>query len=307
MNYKYLVIIFIIFLINTNISAKIFIKYKVGDQIITNLDIEKEKKYLTFIRPNLKKLSNEDLIKISENSLIREIIKKKELDKILKEFEIADYEEQLKKNLFSYKNVTSEDEFKKLLKKNNLSYSEVLDKVKNEELWNELVFKKFNGLLKINDNNLRKDLQIKISNIKKFEYNLSEILFEIDKKKELEDKYLDILENVKKNSFKVAATKFSISNSSINGGEIGWVKETLLSNELNNIIKNMKIDEITKPIKYPNGYLILKLNDKKEIKQKIDFERELKELIAFEKNKQLNQFSLLYYKKLKQNTVINEY
>ena len=69
----------------------------------------------------------------------------------------------------------------------------------------------------------------------------------------------------------------------------------------------MKIDEITKPIKYPNGYLILKLNDKKEIKQKIDFERELKELIAFEKNKQLNQFSLLYYKKLKQNTVINEY
>ncbi len=307
MNFKYLVIIFIIALINTNISAKILIKYKVGDQIITNVDIEKEKKYLTFIRPNLKKLSNEDLIKISENSLIREIIKKKELDKILKEFEFADYEEQLKKNLFSYKNVKSEEEFKQLLKKNNLSYSEVLDKVKNEELWNELVFNKFNSLLKINENNLRKDLQIKISTIKKFEYNLSEILFEIDKNIELDDKYLDILENVKKNSFKVAATKFSISNSSINGGEIGWVKETLLSNELNNIIKNMKIDEITKPIKYPNGYLILKLNDKKEIKQKIDFERELKELIAFEKNKQLNQFSLLYYKKLKQNTVINEY
>ena len=307
MNFKYLVIIFIIALINTNISEKILIKYKVGDQIITNVDIEKEKKYLTFIRPNLKKLSNEDLIKISENSLIREIIKKKELDKILKEFEFADYEEQLKKNLFSYKNVKSEEEFKQLLKKNNLSYSEVLDKVKNEELWNELVFNKFNSLLKINENNLRKDLQIKISTIKKFEYNLSEILFEIDKNIELDDKYLDILENVKKNSFKVAATKFSISNSSINGGEIGWVKETLLSNELNNIIKNMKIDEITKPIKYPNGYLILKLNDKKEIKQKIDFERELKELIAFEKNKQLNQFSLLYYKKLKQNTVINEY
>ena len=166
MNFKYLVIIFIIALINTNISAKILIKYKVGDQIITNVDIEKEKKYLTFIRPNLKKLSNEDLIKISENSLIREIIKKKELDKILKEFEFADYEEQLKKNLFSYKNVKSEEEFKQLLKKNNLSYSEVLDKVKNEELWNELVFNKFNSLLKINENNLRKDLQIKISTIK---------------------------------------------------------------------------------------------------------------------------------------------
>ena len=307
MNYKSLIIILIFTLINTSISAKIIIKFKVGDQIITNIDIEKEKKYLKFIRPNLSKLSNEDLTKVSENSLIREIIKKKELDKILKDFEIKNYEEQLKRNLFLYKNVSSENEFKKLLKENNLSYSEVLDKVKNEELWNELVFNKFNSLLKINDDNLRKNLKKKISTIKKFEYNLSEILFEIDKKENLNEKYLDILENVKRNSFKVAATKFSISNSSINGGEIGWVKETLLSNELNNIIKKMRADEITKPIKYPNGYLILKLNDKKEIKRKIDFEKELKEVIAFEKNKQLNQFSLLYYKKLKQNTIINEY
>lgn len=307
MNYKSLIIILIITFINTSISAKIIIKYKVGDQIITNIDIEKEKKYLKFIRPNLNKLSNEDLTKVSENSLIREIIKKKELDKILKDFKVKNYEEQLKRNLFLYKNVSGENEFKKLLKGNNLSYSEVLDKVKNEELWNELVFKKFNSLLKINENNLRKDLKKKISTIKKFEYNLSEILFETDKKVDLNEKYLEILENVKRNSFKIAATKFSISNSSINGGEIGWVKETLLSNELNNIIKKMRKDEITKPIKYPNGYLILKLNDKKEIKQKIDFEKELKELIAFEKNKQLNQFSLLYYKKLKQNTIINEY
>ena len=64
----------------------------------------------------------------------------------------------------------------------------------------------------------------------------------------------------------------------------------------------MKKNEITKPIKYPNGYLILKINDKKEMKQIINIEKELKEFIKFEKNKQLNQFSLLFYKKLKQNT-----
>ena len=69
----------------------------------------------------------------------------------------------------------------------------------------------------------------------------------------------------------------------------------------------MKKNEITKPIKYPNGYLILKINDKKEMKQIINIDKELKELNKFEKNKQLNQFSLLYYKKLKQNTIINEY
>ena len=43
------------------------------------------------------------------------------------------------------------------------------------------------------------------------------------------------------------------------------------------------------------------------MKQIIDFEKELKELVKFERNKQLNQFSLLYYKKLKQNTKINEF
>ena len=60
-------------------------------------------------------------------------------------------------------------------------------------------------------------------------------------------------------------------------------------------------------MKYPNGYLILKINDKKEMKQTINIDEELKEMINFERNKQLNQFSLLFYKKLKQNTIINEY
>ena len=69
----------------------------------------------------------------------------------------------------------------------------------------------------------------------------------------------------------------------------------------------MKINEISNPIKYPNGYLILQINDKKEIKQVINIKKELKERVAFEKNKQLNQFSLLYYKKLKQNEVIDEF
>ena len=81
----------------------------------------------------------------------------------------------------------------------------------------------------------------------------------------------------------------------------------MLSNKLINLLKQVKINEVTKPIKYPNGFLILKVNEKKEMKQIIDINKELEELVKFERNKQLNQFSLLYYKKLKQNTSINEY
>ena len=72
-------------------------------------------------------------------------------------------------------------------------------------------------------------------------------------------------------------------------------------------MENTKKFEITKPIKYPNGYLLLKINDKKEMKQTINLNKELKELIKYEKNRQLNQFSLLFYKKLKQNIIIYEY
>ena len=154
---------------------------------------------------------------------------------------------------------------------------------------------------------MRKQLKSKISKNKKYEYNISEILFEIENNENLNNKYKLITRYINLNNFKTAASRFSISNSSIKGGEIGWVKETLLSSEINSILKNLKINEPSKPIKYPNGYLILNINDKREMKQVIDINKELDDMVNFETNKQLNQFSLLYYKKLKQNTVINEY
>ena len=109
--------------------------------------------------------------------------------------------------------------------------------------------------------------------------------------------------------FEYIVREFSKDNEEVvrRGGEIGWIKETLLSEELNNILIKLKKGDITQPLKYPNGYLILKLNDKKEMKQIIDIDKELEEIIRFEKNRQLNQFSLLFYKKLKQNSKINEY
>ena len=133
------------------------------------------------------------------------------------------------------------------------------------------------------------------------------MLIEIKVNENIDKKYNEILNSIKVNGFKNSASKYSISNSAIKGGEIGWVKETLLSEKLSKILNSMNIGDVTEPLKYPNGYLLLKINDKKEMKQIIDFEKELKELVNFEKNKQLNQFSLLYYKKLKQNTKINEF
>ena len=170
-----------------------------------------------------------------------------------------------------------------------------------------LIYQKYNAMIKINEDKLKSELKFKISENKKYEYNISELLFEIEKSETLESKYKRILQYIKLNNFKAAASRFSISNTSKSGGEIGWVKETLLSQNLISLLENTKKFEITKPIKYPNGYLLLKINDKKEMKQTINLNKELKELIKYEKNRQLNQFSLLFYKKLKQNIIIYEY
>ena len=214
---------------------------------------------------------------------------------------------KLKKNLFNFKKVKNENEFIELIKKNSISYEKILEKIKYEALWNELIFRKFNSLVKIDEKKLKEKLILKFSSDKKFEYNLSEILFEVEKNETFKNKYNQIIEFINLNDFKAAASKFSVSSSSNKGGDIGWVKETLLSDRLVKILKGVKKDELIKPIKYPNGYLILKINGMREIKQSLNIDNELKESVNFERNKQLNQFSLLYYKKLKQNTTINEY
>ncbi len=305
--FKLLIIFLLVFFINFNIHAEIKIKFKVGEDIITNIDIFNEKNYLTFFRPDLNKLNEKDLIKISENSLIRELIKKKELDKIFKENINENILDNIKKNLFSRYKVQDEEQFKRLLAKNNINFEDLLNKVKYEGLWNELIYMKYNNSVKIDKDKTRKELILKISNEKKYEYNLSEILFDIDKNEKLISKHTKIINTIKEKDFKTAASKYSISSSSNIGGELGWIKETMLSNDLNKMLNKMKKNQITKPIKYPNGYLLLKINDKKEMEQVVDIEKELNDLILYERNKQLNQFSLLYYKKLKQNTKISEY
>ena len=301
---KNAVIILVLFFFYIESSlAKILIKYKVGDQIVTNFDILDEKKYLIFFRPSLSSLKENEILKLSENSLIREIIKKKELDMIFNNLNNYNFINDLKKNLFKFKGVSSEKEFEELIRINNLEYDRIIEKLKYEGLWNELIFKKFSKAIKINENKLREELIIKLKNDKKFEYNISELLFDLEEKETIKDK----LKKIFSNDFKISAAKYSISNSANQGGEIGWIKETLLSEDLNKILNKLKVGEVSEPIKYPNGYLLLKINDKREMKQIIDINKELNELIKFEKNKQLSQFSLLYFKKLKQNIKIDEY
>ena len=96
--------------------------------------------------------------------------------------------DEIKKNLFNFKNVDNENEFKLLAKENNINYEKILEKIKIEGLWNDFIFKKYNSLVRIDKKKLKNQLSNKLENNKKYEYNISELIFEIYEKENFSNK-----------------------------------------------------------------------------------------------------------------------
>ena len=136
------------------------------------------------------------------------------------------------------------------------------------------------------------------------EINLSEILFEVKGNQNFEELKNKIYSEIEKSGFEAAASIYSISDSKNFGGNLGWVKSNQISKQINSQIK--KVEDITSPIKTNSGFLILKINDRRNIKKEIDFDEELKKLIEIETQKELNKLGYIYFNKVKRRTYINE-
>ena len=173
-------------------------------------------------------------------------------------------------------------------------------KVSIDALWNELVIKKYTTQVTINEEQIKKEI-IKNKKKQSIEYRLSEIIFEIKKKEEIKKKYREIVKSINEIGFENSASIYSFSESAKIGGDIGWINKNSLNNKISKIINNLKFEEISKPIVLPNGILILKVMDTKKSKIKIDLESELKKAINYERNRQLNQYSKIYFNKIKKN------
>ena len=303
-NFVYVFVLIFLSINSASSGNKIKIELQIGSEILTNIDFLNEKNYLIALNNNLKTLPKNQLKRISKESLIREKIKKIELLKFY-DFEKADkYSDQLLSDFYKKLNFENEDEFNSYLINYNLNISDIKEKLKIETLWNEMIFQKYNNQIKID----KEKIKTKIKNQKKIlkEYNLSEILFQLNPDEKLLDKYNLILQNIENSGFKNSANIFSISDSSKFGGEIGWINQNQLNDNLLKEIENLNINKLTKPIQTSSGYLIIKLNNKREKEKELDFERTFKQMIAEEKNRQLNQFSLIYFNKIKQNIFISD-
>ena len=186
----------------------------------------------------------------------------------------------------------------------NINISLIEKKLSNEAIWNSLIYERFNSQLKINNEEIEKNVK-NLKNTSK-SYLLSEILFSIENKNQKEKYIQKISQSINENSFGNTALIFSISDSANTGGKLGWVNENNISKKILNELNKIKRNQYTNPILIPGGYLILYIEDIKTIEKKIDFE---KEILARKRNlqtQQLNQFSNIFFNKIRKNAIINE-
>tara|TARA_B110001450_G_C17655714_1_gene495142 strand:+ start:677 stop:1561 length:885 start_codon:yes stop_codon:yes gene_type:complete len=292
--------------LNTAFSLETKIIYNIQNEIITNIDIKNEFKYLLAFNNQLKNLDKEKIFKISKESIIKEKIKKIELSKYYKDFEVDDkYTNVLLKNIYKGLNFQSLQEFETHLEFYNLSINDIRKKLIIDALWNELIVKKYNSKIEIDEQELRNIITNDSKN-EEIEYKLSEIVYEVTNKQDVENKYKEIKKSITEIGFENSASIYSISETGKIGGNIGWINERSLNLEIMKKISKLDLNEISKPIIITNGILILKIKDTKKIKSKINYDVELKKLINYERNKQLNQYSKIYFEKAKKNIDFNE-
>ena len=286
-----------------SIETKII--HNIQNEIITNIDIKNEFKYLVALNNSLSELDKEKILNISNESIIREKIKKIEISKNFKELKLnEDYYALLLKNIYSRLNLKSISDFEMYLKDYGLVISDIKKKITIDALWNELIIRKYGTKVTINEKKIKKDI-LTNSKIQSKEYQLSEIIFEVENKKEIQKKYKEVVKSINEIGFENSAATYSFSESAKIGGDIGWINENSLNNNIRKNISSLKVGEFTKPIILSNGILILKLINTKNSETTIDIENELKKAINYERNRQLNQYSKIYYNKIKKNLDFN--
>lgn len=291
--------------INLYAEIKNSIVIKVSNQIITSVDIENEIRILILTSKETFSQENIDQKKpLAIKALISKSIKKAEINK----YAISKYNKQdldlIEKKAAKQFN-TDKNGLKKIFKENKINYDSFVDKYKTELLWNTLVFTIYRNKIEVNPIEVENTLQKILKNSKDVrEFMLSEI--EITVKDLNENKLNEIYRFIEQEGFEKAAKRFSTSLTSIDGGNIGWFSQEILSKEYLNEINKINKGGVTKPIKNLDSIVLLKLNDIKIINQKnMDVEKLKEKIILDKKDEKLKLFSRSHYSNLEKKVLIN--
>ena len=301
-------ILIIIFSNFTNLIAfENKILFKVENEIITTIDIYEEIKFLKSFNPNIQNFKETELFEISKNSILRDKIKKIEIMNFVKELKVDDrFIIQLIKNKYSNIDINSLENFENYLRDNNLNIKNIKEKFYIQIIWNDLIFQKFQDKVIIDREKIKNKILLNTQKEHQRELLLSEITFNVNDKKDFQDKYEKILSDIKAIGFKKAAITYSNSSTASNGGLIGWIKEESLNQNIKEIVSRLAPGEFSRPIRTTSGFIILKIEDEKKYSTSLNINEKIEEIVKFKTNDQLSQFSSMYFNKIKKNLIINE-
>ena len=307
---KKIAILFLIYFSLSNLSySKINFKIvmKINNEIITSYDLEKEINYLIALNPQLKNVNKKDLNDIATKSIVKELIRKNEILKY-KKLELQNTQiTNVLNNLIQNLNFSNEEQLINYLKNYDISINDLKKKIEIENEWKNMIYSKYIKSVNIDKEALTKKIEAISKSNFIYEYNLSEIVFNIKNDISLKEQSEIIKKSISENGFEIAANYFSISDSSKVGGKIGWIAKNDLSKIINDKLDSLEKGDYTAPIKVGNNLIILKINDIRKTKYEIDKDSELNRMIMIETTKQLDKFSNIFYNKIKLNAKISEF
>ena len=281
------------------------ILFKVNNEIITSIDVLNEIEYLKLINKNLNNLDQERIFEIAKNSLIREKIKIIELSKYFETFDVEEkYYDFLMSELQKKLNLESTESFDQHIKNIGIDKVLVKQKMQIELLWNQLIVEKYSQDIKIDEQKIKDEI---LKNTFQKEFLISEILFTLDKNQKLNDKFNIIKKDISSNDFSNAALIHSVSDSARSGGKLGWIKLNSLNPKIKNELLKITLGNFTDPIVIPGGFLILKIENEREVRVINDIDKELEIITNEVANKQLNQFSNIFFNKIQKEVRVSEY
>ncbi len=286
--------------VNAKIEDSLFIT--VGDRAITKSDIVDEVKIILIL--NNESYSDDKRDKLNQmaiKSTIQRNIKQIEIDRIgFLEFNKRDLTKEL--TALANRLDFDLDTLKNICASNDLDFTLIENQVKTELLWNSLIFQLYKDRLSINVDEIEEQLKL-IQNKKQLnEYLISEIVIKRDDTMGLKSQIEELKNKIKIDGFEKIAMDFSISETASKGGDLGWLNENIISKDYRSKISETSVGNISEPISVPEGILVFKVRDKRNIER--DLEKEKNQLVNFEKTKILRMHSSSHYDKLKRSTSI---
>ena len=290
-----------------NVIAKISdsLYMTVGNKPVTLSDIVNEIKIILIL--NNESYSEDKRDKLQEmavKSIINRSIKRIELERNnFFKLNPLDFENEIK-NLAININVDIET-LKNICASNDLDFSIIEDRVKADLFWNSLIFQLYKNKLSISSNEIDEQLKIAQNKKKIEEYLISEILIKPIEGENLEFQIKELKNKIKVEGFENVAKTLSVSESSIKGGDLGWVNENIISKKVKSAIVNTPVGAVSEVVILPEGILIYKIRNKRELKNNQTLEETKERLVNLQKQKILNMHSISHYDKVRKTIIIN--